>query len=100
MCVVRLVGDRARYIRYSLIAQGAAEALYHVSQRLGLLILPYVVLLVIPVLGRMSDHNDDVRRIISATFASLLRIMPLEQGFPDPPGLAAGLIAQKQRYAI
>ena len=78
--------------------QGAAEALYYISQRLGMNILPYIVLLVIPLLGRMSDFDNDVRRIVSAIFASLLRIMPLEQGLPDPPGLAAALVEQKQRY--
>jgi TATA-binding protein-associated factor len=71
--------------------------MYHVTQRLAMAILPYIVLLVIPVLGRMSDFEDDVRRIVSATFATLLRLMPLEHGLPDPPGLAAALVQQKQR---
>ncbi len=41
-------------------------------------ILPYVVFLVVPVLGRMSDSNPDVRLLSTATFATLIKLVPLE----------------------
>ena len=45
---------------------------------LGMEILPYAVLLVVPLLGRMSDQEDDVRLLATQSFASLVKLMPLE----------------------
>ena len=41
-------------------------------------LLCYVVLLVMPVLGRMSDQHRDVRLMASQCFAKLVTLMPLE----------------------
>lgn len=41
-------------------------------------ILPYVVFLIVPVLGRMSDADNDVRLIATTTFATLVKLVPLE----------------------
>lgn len=43
--------------------------------------LPYVLFMVVPVLGRMSDPNDDVRAIATNTFASLVKMVPLEVSY-------------------
>ncbi|CAL8122887.1 unnamed protein product [Orchesella dallaii] len=75
--------------------QGAIEAMWCIVDRLGLNLLPYIVLLVVPVLGRMSDQNDSVRMLASLTFATLVRLMPLEGGVPDPPNLPLDLVQQK-----
>ncbi len=89
--------------------QGAIEAIWCIVDRLGLNLLPYIVLLVVPVLGkskysfeilinligRMSDQNDSVRMLASLTFATLVRLMPLEGSVPDPPHLPAELVKQK-----
>jgi TATA-binding protein-associated factor len=40
--------------------------------------LPYVIFLVVPVLGRMSDTDDDIRSTATNTFASLVKMVPLE----------------------
>jgi hypothetical protein len=40
--------------------------------------LPYVIFLVVPVLGRMSDPDDDIRSTATNTFASLVKMVPLE----------------------
>lgn len=45
--------------------------------------------------GRMSDQNNSVRLLASLTFATLVRLMPLEGGVPDPPNLHNDLIQQK-----
>lgn len=42
--------------------------------------LPYVIFLVVPVLGRMSDPDDDIRSTATNTFASLVKMVPLEVG--------------------
>lgn len=45
---------------------------------LGVEILPYAVLLIVPLLGRMSDQLEDIRLLATQTFASLVKLMPLE----------------------
>ena len=49
-----------------------------VIEKLGIGVVPYVVLLVVPVLGRMSDQCEDVRLMATYSFATLIRLMPLE----------------------
>src|SRR5581483_6752067 len=45
--------------------------------------------------GRMSDQLESVRMLASLTFATLVRLMPLEGGVPDPPNLPSYLSKQK-----
>ncbi|KNC69862.1 hypothetical protein SARC_17620, partial [Sphaeroforma arctica JP610] len=47
----------------------------------------------------MTDQNMCVRQLASFCFAALLRLMPLEAGAPDPPGLPQPLkqLKLKQR---
>lgn len=45
---------------------------------LDIKILPYVIFLVVPVLGRMSDPDDDIRFLATRTFATLVKLVPLE----------------------
>ncbi|KIW01092.1 uncharacterized protein PV09_07379 [Verruconis gallopava] len=77
--------------------QGAIECIYHLIHTMQERILPYVVFLVVPTLGRMSDSNDDVRRIATTTFAHLVKLMPLEAGVEDPPGLSQDLLKGRER---
>jgi TATA-binding protein-associated factor len=74
--------------------QGAAEAIYRmcstilnvlslkprtdIVQHLDIKALPYVIFLIVPVLGRMSDPDDDIRSATTNTFASLIKMVPLE----------------------
>lgn len=67
--------------------QGAVEALAAIVDRLQYEIIPYVVLLVVPLLGRMSDQNRCVRLLGTHTFATLVQLMPLDGGVPEPPAL-------------
>ncbi|XP_060070663.1 TATA-binding protein-associated factor 172-like isoform X2 [Ylistrum balloti] len=76
--------------------QGAVEALSHVIEQMGVDLLPYIVLLVVPILGRMSDQNDAVRLLSTNSFASLIRLLPLEASIPDPPEMNPRLAAQKE----
>lgn len=70
------------------IRQGAAEALTCIVESLGVHIVPYAVLFMVPLLGRMSDQNQSVRLICSATFATLVQLLPLDPGsLADPPNL-------------
>lgn len=47
-------------------------------QRLDIKALPYVIFMVVPVLGRMSDPDEAIRSTATNTFASLVKMVPLE----------------------
>lgn len=49
-----------------------------IVQKLDVKALPYVIFLIVPVLGRMSDSDDDIRSAATNTFASLVKMVPLE----------------------
>ncbi|KAI9785144.1 MAG: TATA-binding protein-associated factor mot1 [Geoglossum umbratile] len=77
--------------------QGAIECIYHLIHVMEDDILPYVIFLIVPVLGRMSDSDNDVRLIATTTFATLVKLVPLEAGIPDPPGLSEELLKGRDR---
>lgn len=65
------------YLEISLTAYSG------VMEQLDVGIVPYIVLLVVPVLGRMSDQTDSVRFMATQCFATLIRLMPLEVSWRD-----------------
>lgn len=77
--------------------QGVIEAIYHLIAVMGDAILPYVIFLIIPVLGRMSDSDNEIRLIATTSFATLVKLVPLEAGIPDPPGLSEELLKGRDR---
>ncbi|KAK3357051.1 hypothetical protein B0T25DRAFT_145515 [Lasiosphaeria hispida] len=77
--------------------QGAIEVIYHLIAVMGDRILPYVIFLIVPVLGRMSDSDNEIRLIATTSFATLVKLVPLEAGIPDPPGLSEELLKGRDR---
>nr|CAD7405891.1 unnamed protein product [Timema poppensis] len=77
--------------------QGAVEALACIIEHLKFGVVPYIVLLVVPLLGRMSDQNQPVRLMATHCFATLIQLMPLDGGVPDPPNLTSQLAQHKAR---
>ncbi|KFA63412.1 hypothetical protein S40285_06592 [Stachybotrys chlorohalonatus IBT 40285] len=77
--------------------QGAIEAIYHLIAVMGDAILPYVIFLIVPVLGRMSDSDNEIRLLATTSFATLVKLVPLEAGIPDPPGLSEELLKGRDR---
>ncbi|RKU44235.1 TATA-binding protein-associated factor mot1 [Coniochaeta pulveracea] len=77
--------------------QGAIETIYHLIATMGDGILPYVIFLIVPVLGRMSDSDTEIRLIATTSFATLVKLVPLEAGIPDPPGLSEELLKGRDR---
>lgn len=55
-------------------------------EQLDVDIVPYIVLLVVPVLGRMSDPSDSIRFMATQCFATLIRLLPLEVRALEPKG--------------
>ena len=82
------------YLQYR---QGAIECVYHLIHIMDDKILPYVVFLIVPILGRMSDSNSEVRLIATTTFATLVKLVPLEAGIPDPPGFSEELLKGRDK---
>lgn len=76
---------------------GAAMSLHYLIDELGIDVLPYIIFLIIPILGRMSDQDDSVRRTVTFCFATLVKLLPLEAAIPSPPSMSAELIATRER---
>ncbi|CAG8825212.1 24768_t:CDS:2, partial [Dentiscutata erythropus] len=66
-----------------------------VVQTMDAKILPYVIFLIVPILGRMSDVNEHVRLVSTNCFAMLIKLVPLEAGIPNPPGLSPELLRHR-----
>lgn len=77
--------------------QGVVECIYHIVHAMEDRILPYVIFLIVPVLGRMSDADGETRLIATTTFATLVKLVPLEAGIPDPPGFSEELLQGRER---
>ncbi|CCH44714.1 TATA-binding protein-associated factor [Wickerhamomyces ciferrii] len=77
--------------------QGGIEAVYHLSSSMDSDILPYVIFLIVPVLGRMSDADKDVRVLATTTFASIIKLVPLEAGIPDPEDVPKELLEGREK---
>lgn len=77
--------------------QGAIESIYHLSNIMGADILPYVIFFIVPVLGRMSDSDPDIRVIATTTFASIIKLVPLEAGISDPPNMPEELLVGREK---
>ncbi|KAI8045264.1 TATA-binding protein-associated factor 172 [Drosophila gunungcola] len=72
--LVPLLGKIERLIE----RQGAVEAIERVVSRLQIKVVPYIVLLVVPLLGAMSDPDESVRLLSTHCFANLVQLMPLD----------------------
>ncbi|GAM29011.1 hypothetical protein SAMD00019534_121870 [Acytostelium subglobosum LB1] len=86
-----LLGDSRSIVNRS----GAITTLLQVINEMAMEIVPYIVFLTIPVLGCMSDQDTTLRKKASLCFAKLVKLMPLEPGVPNPPGLDERLVLQK-----
>ena len=53
--------------------QGATEAMSTIVNKLGLDFVPYIVLFIVPVLGKMSDPDSDVRQLATSMFANMIK---------------------------
>ncbi|KAJ1569869.1 btaf1 RNA polymerase II, B-TFIID transcription factor-associated, 170kDa, partial [Nowakowskiella sp. JEL0078] len=76
--------------------QGAAETVLWIIRILDDRVLPYIIFLVVPVLARMSDPDEATRFVCTNVFASLVKLIPLESGIPDPEGIPHELVVMKQ----
>ena len=94
--IVHLVLPKLGAIDCDIDRQGAVEAIACIIETLQFDIIPYVVLLVVPLLGRMSDQNMCVRLMGTHSFATLVQLMPLDGGVPEPPALQGSTLSEKR----
>lgn len=66
---------------------GGLLALQHLVQSLQTDLVPYCLLIVVPLMGRMSDPLGLVRDMASRAFATVVALLPLAQGADVPAGL-------------
>ena len=78
---------------------GAVAAVKALGEALGAQLVPFVVLLLVPLIGCMSDPDPDLRGEAAEGFGLLMPLLPLVAGAPPPPGLSAALCAQSRRDA-
>ncbi|CAH2106098.1 unnamed protein product [Euphydryas editha] len=95
--VVHEVIEALSDVRSERVRCGAAEALARAVDALQLQLVPYIALLVVPLLGRMSDHNESVRMMSTRCFATLIQLMPLDGAVPEPAGLPQELRERRKR---
>ncbi|KAK9885123.1 hypothetical protein WA026_010638 [Henosepilachna vigintioctopunctata] len=76
--------------------QGAVEAVACIVESLQYDIIPYVVLLIVPLLGRMSDQNRCTRLMGTNSFATLVQLMPLDGAVPEPPSFSNSSLKVKR----
>ncbi|KDP39615.1 hypothetical protein JCGZ_02635 [Jatropha curcas] len=67
--------------------QGAGMLISLLVQGLGVELVPYAPLLVVPLLRCMSDVDHSVRQCVTRSFAALVPLLPLARGLPPPCGL-------------
>lgn len=60
-------------------------------QGLGVELVPYAPLLVVPLLKCMSDCDLAVRQSVTRSFAALVPLLPLARGLPPPTDLSDNL---------
>lgn len=67
--------------------QGAGILVSLLVQGLGVELVPYAPLLVVPLLRCMSDSDRAVRQSVTNSFAALVPLLPLAKGAALPVGL-------------
>lgn len=95
-CLIQL-----QAIENVIYRQGAIEAISCIVNKLQFEIVPYVLLLIVPLLGRMSDPDKTVRLLSTHCFATLIQLMPLDGPTTDlkHTSLSKDLQARKSKDA-
>lgn len=90
--VIPMLGDMSSiYTR-----QGAGMLVSLLVQGLGVELVPYAPLLVVPLLRCMSDCDHLVRQSVTHSFAALVPLLPLARGLSPPAELSKGLSKSKE----
>ncbi|KAL9234087.1 hypothetical protein vseg_008996 [Gypsophila vaccaria] len=75
---------------------GAGMLINLLVQGLGVELVPYAPLLVVPLLRCMSDSDASVRQSVTRSFAAIVPLLPLARGLPPPAGIIEDLLRDKE----
>ncbi|XP_047337513.1 TATA-binding protein-associated factor BTAF1 [Impatiens glandulifera] len=90
--VIPMLGDMTSvYAR-----QGAGMLVSLLVKGLGVVLVPYAPLLVVPLLRCMSDCDQCVRQSVTHSFAALVPLLPLARGISPPVVLSEDLSRNKE----
>jgi len=81
--VIPMLDDPTNHIARA----GGVHTIHILLTTLQMELLPYLVFLIVPLMGRMSDTDDNVRKEASLAFAAAVRLVPLELGAVSPAGM-------------
>lgn len=59
--------------------QGAVQLVSHLIEMLKEALVPYLYLLVLPMMGCMSDQSQSLRLAAASCFAGMVTLLPLAQ---------------------
>lgn len=76
--------------------QGAGMLISLLVQGLGVDLVPYAPLLVVPLLRCMGDCDTSVRQSVTHSFAALVPLLPLARGVPPPVGISERLLGNTE----
>ena len=76
--------------------QGAGMLVSLLVQGLGVELVTYAPLLVVPLLRCMSDCDHSVRQSVTHSFAALVPLLPLARGLSPPADLSEDLSRSKE----
>ncbi|KAF6176648.1 hypothetical protein GIB67_034510 [Kingdonia uniflora] len=79
--------------------QGAGMLVRLLVEGLGMEMVPYSPLLVVPLLRCMSDSDPCVRQSVTHSFAALVPLLPLARVLPPPLGLGEGVSSRSTEDA-
>ncbi|MEW5318821.1 MAG: hypothetical protein WDW38_010008 [Sanguina aurantia] len=79
---------------------GAVELVAQLTEVLGSQLVGCVVLLVVPLLQRMSDSHPGVKQVAASCFGKLVALLPLAQGQPSLPGLDTEQLAKVSQDSV
>lgn len=77
--------------------RGAAAVASALVETMGATLAPYCVLLLVPLMGRMSDPTRGTRETATRSFAALVPLLPLARGATSPAGLSASQRERSER---
>ncbi|KAK9809358.1 hypothetical protein WJX73_008453 [Symbiochloris irregularis] len=67
--------------------EGSVACMAALLEALDVKLAPFLFLVVVPLMGRMSDPSPTVRSAAAQAFATAVVLLPLAQGLPEPSAL-------------
>ncbi|XP_076818589.1 TATA-binding protein-associated factor 172-like [Clavelina lepadiformis] len=77
--------------------KGSIETIANIITEMGMAVVSYTILLIVPLLGCMSDHDTQIRLLSTHCFAQLIQFIPVEASIPDALNMPENLIDRKKK---